>query len=226
LIRGCRGIGAFASRSTSTSTSKAFAPLRGTSHFLLLVQEKVTKEKDTPVSRRAGGAGAVPCAARQYRAGPNSHIHVLKHAGLSPGPGSAARREPNGGPKSQQQRQQQRQQQQRQQERAVASLGYRRAKRCRWAMSEAGETSSKIEACSGSSAVQSPFFPPSSAGIRRGKARMSEAMDGRVRAGRRIPSNAGHGARSLRDTGNPGCPSLWLLSLGQARESDSLPEGQ
>ena len=40
--------------------------------------------------------------------------------------------------------------------------------------------------------ISVPVGAPSSAGIRRGKARMSEAMDGRVRAGRRIPSNAGN----------------------------------
>ena len=71
-------------------------PFGATSHFLLLAQEKVTKEKGTPVSRRADEARTVPCAARHDRAGPNSHIHVLKHAGLSPGPGSAARHEPMG----------------------------------------------------------------------------------------------------------------------------------
>jgi len=118
-------------------------------------------------------------------------------------------------------------------------------------------------------ALQSPSFPPSSAGSRREKARMLEHMDVRGRplrgyafallgrAGRRIPSNAGARRKQAKHcfaptsartrmsgqvgapgtaacrfvqrspiAGNPGGPSLWLLSLGQARESDSLPEGQ
>ena len=36
-----------------------------------------------PDSRRCDEAASVPCASRGRRAGPNSHIHVLKHAGLS-----------------------------------------------------------------------------------------------------------------------------------------------
>jgi len=244
--------------SSSRARSRAFAPLRGTSHFLLLVQEKVTKEKDTPVSRSRASieveasshpwssnlpahpcAGARrgeavlrlipprPCAARHDRAGANSHIHVLEHARLAPGPGSAARREPNGDPKSEEQ----------QQQHAVASLGVRRAQRCRWAKNEARAAAGNIEVSFGSTALESPSFPPSSAGIRRGKARMSEAMDGRGRplrgyafaslgrAGRRIPSNAGNPARSLRGAGNPGCPFSWLLLFGQAKRSDSCPGG-
>ncbi len=39
---------------------KSFRALRAASHFLLLVQEKVTKEKDTPVSRRAEKAPRGP----------------------------------------------------------------------------------------------------------------------------------------------------------------------
>ena len=37
-----------------------------------------------PDTRRCDGAASVPCASRSRRAGPNSHIHVLKHTGLSP----------------------------------------------------------------------------------------------------------------------------------------------
>jgi hypothetical protein len=52
---------------------------------------------------------------------------------------------------------------------------------------------------------------------------MSERMDARVRAGRRILGNAGHPARFLRGAGNPGCPFSWLLLFGQAKRSDSWP---
>jgi hypothetical protein len=251
---------AVSSRSRSKSKSKAFTALRAASHFLLLVQEKVTKEKGTPVSRsrvpieveasirpwchnrpahpcagaRRGEAvlrlsPPRPCAAHHDRAGatersegvaakrPTSHIHVLEHARLAPGPVSAARREPNGDPKSQEQEQQH----------AIASLGFRRAQRCRATHGTATEAASLIEASSGFSllALQSPSFPPSSAGIRRGKARMFEHMDVRVGAGRRIPSNAGHPARCARGAGNPGGPFSWLLLFGQAKRSDSCPEG-
>jgi hypothetical protein len=36
-----------------------------------------------PDTRRDDEAVSVPCAPQRNRAGPNSHIHVLKHAGLS-----------------------------------------------------------------------------------------------------------------------------------------------
>jgi hypothetical protein len=70
--------------------AKAFTALRAASYFLLLVQENVTKEKDTP-SRTARMKPA-----RCPRAGANSAIHGLKHGRLSPEPGSAARCETNG----------------------------------------------------------------------------------------------------------------------------------
>ena len=45
-----------------------------------------------PDTRRDDKAVSVPCAPQQERAGPNSHIHVLKHAGLAPALASGARR--------------------------------------------------------------------------------------------------------------------------------------
>src|SRR5690606_20682284 len=59
------------------------------SYFLLLVQEEVTKEKDTRSPRGDGEAVAVPCVARNPSAGANSAIHGLKQTRLSP-PASCA----------------------------------------------------------------------------------------------------------------------------------------
>jgi hypothetical protein len=39
---------AVAATATATATATAFSALRAASHFLLLAQEKVTKEKGTP----------------------------------------------------------------------------------------------------------------------------------------------------------------------------------
>jgi hypothetical protein len=198
-----RGACCRSSGSRSRPTSTAFAPLRGKSHFLLLAQEKVTKEKGTPVSRsrvpieveasirpwcnnrpahpcagaRRGEAvlrlsPPRPCAARQNRAGatergvgtqsradaqaaegvaakrPTSAIHGLEHARLAPGPGCAARREPNGGFQSEEQ----------EQEQAVASLGLLRAKRCRTASGGAkeAEAMNKASFCFSLLALPSP----------------------------------------------------------------------
>ncbi|MEZ5438409.1 MAG: hypothetical protein R3F12_08640 [Lysobacteraceae bacterium] len=66
----------------------------------------------------------------------------------------------------------------------------------------------------------SPVAAPSSAGSRREKARLFEAMDGRVRAGRRVPSNAGNGSEA--DARTSGAFSFGYFSFGQAKKSDSL----
>ena len=63
-----------------------------------------------------------------------------------------------------------------------------------------------------------PSMAPSSAAGLGGKARLSEAMDGRVRAGPSSASSAGHRAQR---GARVGCPSLWFLSLGHARERNS-----
>ncbi len=67
---------------------------------------------------------------------------------------------------------------------------------------------------------------PSSGARAGGKARMFEHMDVRVRAGPVMASSAGDRAGLFPRGARLGCPSLWLLSLGQARESDSLPAGR
>ena len=56
----------------------------------LLFRQKEPKPF-APDTRRDDGAVPVPCAPQQDRAGPNSHIHVLKHAGLAPALASGAR---------------------------------------------------------------------------------------------------------------------------------------
>src|SRR5690606_32686288 len=66
-----------------------------------------------------------------------------------------------------------------------------------------------------------PVVAPSSGGSRWGKARMSEAMDGRVRAGHRIPSNAENGGGFIAATRTSGVLLFAYYSLGQARESRS-----
>ena len=66
--------------------------------------------------------------------------------------------------------------------------------------------------------AQIPCVAPSSAGSRRGKAWMFERMDARVHAGRRIPSNAGYGARAASDARQPGRLSLGHFSLAKQRE--------
>jgi len=63
-----------------------------------------------------------------------------------------------------------------------------------------------------------PYLAPSSAGSRRGKARMSEAMDGRVRAGRRVPSNAGHRPSAAWPVRDPGRLSFGYFSLAKQRK--------
>ena len=63
-----------------------------------------------------------------------------------------------------------------------------------------------------------PSMAPSSAAGLGGKARMFERRDARVRAGPRPASSAGHRTKSGARVGSP---SLWLLSLGDARESSS-----
>ena len=66
-----------------------------------------------------------------------------------------------------------------------------------------------------------PVGAPSSAGIRWGKARMFERMDARVRAGHRIPSNAGNGDSFIVAARTPGAFSFGYFSFGQAKKSDS-----
>ena len=63
------------------------------SSFLLLVQEKGTKEKDPRVSRRHRYAAPVHCATRRLRAGANSAIHGLEQSRLSPEVDCVARRD-------------------------------------------------------------------------------------------------------------------------------------
>src|SRR5690606_31123215 len=67
-----------------------------------------------------------------------------------------------------------------------------------------------------------PVEAPSSAGSRRGKARMFERRDARVRAGRRVPSNAGNIDGFIVDARTSGAFSFGYFSFGQAKKSDSL----
>ncbi len=74
------------------------------------------------------------------------------------------------------------------------------------------------------SSLLGPVGAPSSGGRRRGKARMSERMDARVRAGHRIPSNAGNGSEA--DARTPGVLSFGYCFFGQAKKSSSVAEGE
>jgi hypothetical protein len=71
-----------------------------------------------------------------------------------------------------------------------------------------------------------PCVAPSNAAADRGKARMSEAMDGRVRAGRSVASSAGHGARAASDARQSGRLSLGYFSLARraAQERGRTPK--
>src|SRR5690606_28352178 len=68
-----------------------------------------------------------------------------------------------------------------------------------------------------------PVEAPSSAGIRRGKARLFEAMDGRVRAGRRILSNAGNIDGFIVDAQTAGRLSFGGFSRTKARRVTRWP---
>ena len=70
-----------------------------------------------------------------------------------------------------------------------------------------------------------PVEAPSSAGIRRGKARLFEAMDGRVRAGRRILSNAGNIDGFIVDAQTSGRLSFGDFSLPKQRKVTRWPNG-
>ena len=68
----------------------------------------------------------------------------------------------------------------------------------------------------------SPASVPRSGAGHRGKANCLRPGMAELVAGRWPASTAGHRAGKARSARMPGCPSLWLLSLGQARESDPL----
>ncbi|MEZ5483793.1 MAG: hypothetical protein R3F01_01275 [Lysobacteraceae bacterium] len=55
---------------------------------------------------------------------------------------------------------------------------------------------------------------------------MFEAMDGRVRAGRRVPSNAGDGDSFTVAARTSGVLSLGYILFGQAKKINSLAKGQ
>jgi hypothetical protein len=188
------------STSTSTSASNAFVPLRG-HESLSLACPRESNQREGPPGNRASPALQSPCPALLAGTGPaRTRTSMCSNMrALLPFP-SALLGAIYGDSTAQQQQQQQQ---------TATLLMWWRAQRCHIPTNETSEAGALIEARVWLLALNPRYFTPSSGGIRRGKARMFERRDARVRAGRRISSNAGHGARCLRATGNPGCPSLW-----------------
>ena len=84
------------------------------------------------------------------------------------------------------------------------------------------EGTRKASQCAASSLL-GPVGAPSSGGSRRGKARLFEAMDGRVRAGRRVPSNAGNGSEA--DARTSGVLLFGYFLLDKQEKVTRWPEG-
>jgi hypothetical protein len=70
--------------------------------------------------------------------------------------------------------------------------------------------------------IDSPAEAPRSAAGHRGKANCLRPGMAELFAGRWPASTAGNRSGKARSARMPGCPFLWLLSFGQAKESDSL----
>ncbi len=197
--------------------ARAFVPLRGASHFLLLAQEKVTKEKGTPdfPPRARSARGALRCS---ESVGRRELGHPWPRT-CAPFPAGFLRysAENERGFKA------------RSQEPAsisaaasLASLSRVWLRCARHQLSEAGVAVAPAVAPAVASAVAVGFqgphrLVPSSGARAGGKARMFEHMDVRVRAGPVMVSSAGYRAGLFPRGARLGCPSLWLLSLGQAR---------
>jgi len=203
------------------SKSISERPSGAPSYFLLLVQEKVAKEKDTPRPRLPGilpsrcasgfrgSLKARPCTC--------SELARILRATLRAHP--PARRRGRGAP-------------------LAAFLAAT-------ARFDNGLASADSIALGREAAVKSlrkhlpawvPYLAPSSAGSRREKARMFEAMDGVLgrcaaafaalgRAGRRIPSNAGDRLREAQPARDPGALSFGYFSLDKQRKAARGAEG-
>ena len=72
----------------------------------------------------------------------------------------------------------------------------------------------------------SPAEAPRSAAGHRGKANCLRPWMAELFAGRWPASTAGYRAGDARSARMPGSPFLWLLSFGEAKESDSLAVGE
>ena len=86
------------------------------------------------------------------------------------------------------------------------------------------EGTRKASQCAASSLL-GPVGAPSSGGSGRGKARLFEAMYGRVRAVRRVPSNAGNGGSFIATTRTSGRLSFGDFSLPKQRKDTRWSEG-
>jgi hypothetical protein len=169
----CRS-GVLLSRSKIKINSVSFRPADGPSHFLLLAQEEVTKEKGTPVwrlpgilpSRSAFGlrgfADSASCAGR-----------TLAHPCARPcGPCSTPARRQTGAP--------------------LIGLPGRTASKITMLRIELALSRVDMFGLAWPLRAWVPSAAPSNAASFGGKARMSEGMDARVRAGPKLASSAGH----------------------------------
>jgi hypothetical protein len=203
--------------SGSRSRSKAFTALRAASHFLLLAQEKVTKEKGPPDFPRRS-----LCERRALRCSESVGRRELGHPWprtCAPFPAGFLRY--SAGKTGTDERKAKSHSSLRSRQllhppflslRGIAALAECRAKRRR---ALAFALRSEI-----------PH-------LARAEQRSQDREQGAHVRGHGWPSSRrpGHGEqrraprRLHRRGARLGCPSLWLLSLGQARESDSCPEG-
>jgi hypothetical protein len=175
-------------------------PPAGSSHFSLLAQREVTKRKGTP---RRSPSGILPPGTRSVSAGSRTahpalreraHLRVRAPAGLMLRPLADRQGAPLRGHRGRAGR--------------VAPPW-----RCHHAPARGIALPPRHR-----HGAPIPCVAPSSAGSRRGKAWMFERMDARVHAGRRFPSNAGHGARAASDARQSGRLSLGYFSLASQRE--------
>ena len=179
------------------SKSVSLRPTGAPSHFSLRAQREVTTRKGTRGSCSAHSVSAVPCATRHPRAGANSAIHGLGHARLAPAADCVARHEHG---------------------------------RLRGEM--LGDIATVFPRLGVVEAKLRPGWPPSGAPASQRTAGGTARTDAHRRCAccsigtrmyRRATPEAEReleGQDARRATG-PGWPSLWLLSLGHSRESDS-----
>jgi hypothetical protein len=175
-------------------------PSGATSHFSLLAQREVTKRKGTP---RRSPSGILPPGARSGSAGSRTahpalreraHIPVRAPAGLMLRPLAARQGAPLRGHRGRA-------------ELTAPSDSHNHA-----------QARGEVRQLRKPHGAKFPCVAPSNAAADRGKARMFEAMDGRVRAGRSVASSAGNGARVASDARQPGRLSLGYFSLARQRE--------
>jgi hypothetical protein len=170
------------------------------SYFSLLAQREVTKRKGTP---RRSPSGILPPGTRSGSAGSRTahpalreraHVRVRAPAGLMLRPPADRQGAPLRGHRGRAER--------------VAQPWRRDHAPARGAADELRKRYS----------APIPCVAPSNAAADRGKARMFEAMDGRVRAGRSVASSAGHRQRAAMPARQPGRLSLGCFSLARQRE--------